>query len=872
MFWRRRKPPERDLDRELRAHLDLEAEEQRSSGLPDDAAEHAARRALGNSTYLKEDLRAVWHWTSVERLVQDLRYAARTLRRNRTFTAAAILSLALGIGANTAIFSLFDALVLRSLPVHKPAELVQVQLVELGRPGSSFGYPSIRALAARTDIFEGLFGFTPAVFNVGSQDGYEHVPGALVTGACYETLSIAPLAGRLLSRSDDRPSAPPVAVLSYSYWEARYARDYSIIGRTITIEGKPVEVVGISPKGFNGADVGNPANITLALGAMPQLYPERATQLEAGPQWLRVIARPQTGLTIAQVKARLAVIWPEMAVSATTPRMNPKRREVLLHSTLDVISGSTGWSFFRDQFRRPLIILLVITGLVLLISCANFANLLLARGTARSKEIALRFAIGASRPRILRQLLTESVLLSTLGAALGLGLAISAGRLLVALLSASRPQGIALDLRPDARILLFTTAVALATGILFGLIPALRATANRPAIRTRSRLLSALVVSQVALSLILLIGAGLFIRTLQNLQRRDPGFRREGVLIVNIDARRAGYKDARLAAFYRDLLAAFEHFPGVQSASISAGTPLNGGVWSTPVSINGARLSRDAAVFNAVGPLYFETLETPLVFGRDFDDRDHPGIVTAAIVNESFVRRCLLGENPIGQRLGTDIAQYRSLEVVGLVRDTVSASLREPTPPAVYVPFPFDNAMIPSYELRVHGSLAQTADLIRVEIRAKLPGIPVQSQIQTLDEQVRRTLITERMLAALGTAFGALALILAAVGLYGLLAYTVARSTSEIGIRMALGARRSQVLRGILTGAFGLLALGAVLGIPAAWAASRLIASWLYGIRATDPLTIILATALLAAAAILAALKPAIRASRTDPMTALRYE
>jgi len=877
------KQRDHDLDRELRSHLDLEAEEQRQDGLSLRDAHYAAQRAFGSTTLIKEDIRAMWTWASIEQFAKDLRYPLRTIRNNAAFSTAAILSLALGIGANTAIFSLIDALLLRSLPVRNPAELVQLFIVIRGRPVNSFGYPAIGALANLTDIFSGVCGFSSFAFNVTSAEGSERVTGAWVTGGYYPTLGLAPFAGRLLTPDDDRPGAPPVAVLSYSYWETRFARDFGVVGRSIQLEGKPVTIVGVSRRGFTGANVGDAANLTLALGALPQLFPERGTQqLESGSQWLRVLARPQPGVSITQAKARLAIVWPQMASIATTPRMQAVQRQAMLSSSIDLVPGGTGYSNLRDQFRRPLLVLMAVTGLVLLIACANFANLLLARGAARSKEIALRFAIGAGRGRIVRQLLTESLTLSSMGAVLGIGLATIGSRLLVALMPGDRR--ISLDLRPDAGVLLFTCAVALATGILFGLVPALRATAIGPGAalkadsgitpRTRSRLLPALVVSQVALSLVLLIGAGLFVRTLRNLENLDPGFRSEGVLLVSLNASHAGYKGPRLAALYQDLWNQFGRLPGVESASESGNTPLSGGIWSEGVSINGQPPTRESAHLTSVSPRYFATLGTALVMGRDLDERDRPGAKGSAIVNEAFVRKYFPDGHPLGQKLTLPDGRYPELEIVGVAGDMVLQSLREPAPPAVYLSyFQYPETIgTATFEIRAGNSLARTAALLRDELRAKFPATPGQLQIGGMTEQVQRTLVQERMLAALGGCFGVLALILAAVGLYGLLAYTVTRSTSEIGIRMALGAQRAEVLRLIFGGALRLLAFGIALGIPTAWAGSRLIASMLFGLTATDPLTILGATVLLGATAVLAALLPALRASHVDPMVALRYE
>ena len=884
MMWWRRKEREQSLDRELQGHLDLEAAEQQESGLSAEEARNAARRALGNTTLVKEEVRAMWTWEWMDHLAQDVRYAVRTMRNNLGFTGAAVISLALGIGANTAIFSLIDALLLRTLPVRSPNELVQLLLVETGRRGDSFGYPTVRALAARTDVFAGVCGFTSASFNLIMPDASERVAGAWVTGGYYQTLGLTPSAGRLITPDDDQPGAPPVAVLSYTYWDHKFARDISVIGKSIPIEGKPVTIVGVSPPGFTGANVGEAANITLPLAALQQVFPERAPLLESGPQWLRVLARPQPGISRTQAKARLEVIWPRMASIATMPRMNPARRQVLLTSSIDLAPGGTGWSTLRQQFRRPLLVLMGVTGLVLLIACANFANLLLARGIARGKEIALRFAIGAGRRRIVRQLLTESLLLSSLGAVLGILLAGAGSRLLVVLLSSGRRDTILIDLQPDANVLLFTSAVAFATGILFGLVPALRATAAGPGAalkadsgitpRTRTRLLPALVISQVGLSLVLLIGAGLFVRTLQNLEHLDPGFRHDGVLLVNLDARRAGYKDAQLGALYADLLGRFGGHPGVVSASLSSNTPLSGGIWSQPVSVNGGSASKESVHLNTVAPRFFETMGTPLVSGRDFTERDGPSASAVAIVNEAFVRLYLADGQPLGQTIAVPGSRFRPAQVVGVVRDTVSQSLRQPAPPSLYLhyfQYP-DMAGIATFEIHAGRSLSQTAELVREELRSKFPRTPVQSQVQTLNEQVQRTLIQERLLAALATCFGVLALVLAAVGLYGLLAYMVTRSTGEIGIRMALGAERGAMLWLVIGGALRLLVFGVALGIPAAWAASRLISSMLFGLTATDPLTILGATVLLGSTVMVAAFLPAYRASRVDPMVALRYE
>ncbi|MCC6858122.1 MAG: ABC transporter permease [Bryobacterales bacterium] len=879
MRWRRRKREE-DLDRELRAHLDLETEDQRDSGLPFVEARYAAQRAFGNATLIGEDTRAVWGWTSLERLGQDLRYALRIMRKSPAFTATAVLSLALGIGANTAIFTLIDRLLLNMLPVRNPHELTQLMRVEAGRADNSFSYPVVHALDSRRDVFSGVCGFTWATFNVGSTDTVARVGGAWVTGAYYETLGVTPVLGRLLARDDDRRGAAPAAVISYGYWERRYGRDPQVVGTIIRIEGQPVPIVGVSPAGFSGANVGFVADITLPVAALTRIMPERAALLETEPQWLRALARPRPGLSRTQLKARLDVLWPQMASAAVTVNMEPDRRRVPLSSSIDVSPGGTGWSPLRGQFRQPLLLLMSVAGLVLLIACANVANLLLARATARRREIALRFAIGSGRGRIIRQLLTESVLLSSIAAAFGVAIAWLAGRFLVNLLSSGRREAMVdFDLAPDWHILAFTSAVALGTGILFGLVPALRATvaAPGPALKddtrtsagSRTKLAPALVVLQLALSLVLLVGTGLLVRTLRNLQQLDAGFRHEGVLLMNVDARRAGFEGPRLAVLYRELLDRLQHLPGVQSASLSTNTPLSGAKHGGRVSVD-KQPQPGTAQFNAVTPGYFRTLRTPLLLGRDFTLQDGPGAPPVAIVNEQLVRQYLPHGNPLGRHVAVD----SEMEIVGIVKDAIADDLREPPPPAVYRPYfqrphEIGNA---TFEVYAMGALAQVAGALKDELRAVLPQAPVQYQVKTLTEQVERSLAQERMLATLATGFGLLALLLAAVGLYGLLAYTVGRRTGEIGIRMALGARQRDVQWLVLAGALRLAAMGIAVGLPAAWAASRLVSSMLFGLTPTDALTTLAATTVLAMTALLAGYLPARRASRVEPMAALKYE
>ncbi len=880
MFGRRR---DDELDRELKAHLEQEADEQREAGLSPEDARFAAQRALGNAALIKEESRDVWTWTWLEQLGQDVRYALRGMRKSPGFTAVAVISLALGIGANTAIFTLIDRLMLRMLPVREPRELVLIKLIEKGRTGDSLSYPVIQALDERRDIFAGVAGFSGAMFNTGPSSAVERVSGAWVSGAYFETLGLTSPLGRLLAREDDRPGAQPAAVLSYHYWERQFNRDPLVIGQTLRIEGNPIPIIGVLPAGFNGAEVGWTADITMTLAVLAQIQPERAALLEAGPQWLRVLARPAPGLTRDQVNSRLAVIWPGMASVAVTPKMHPERRQALLNSTLAAEPGGTGWTPLRNEFSKPLMMLMIVASLVLLIACANVANLLLARASARRREIAVRLAIGSGRGRIIRQLLTESVLLSSISAGFGLGVAWWGSRLLVNLLSSGRRQTLEFDLQPDWHVLGFAIAAAFITAILFGLAPAFRATTGGPGAAlkedarnshgVRGKLPPSLVVFQLALSLVLLTGTGLFVRSLWNLQHLDPGFRHEGVLLMNVDARRAGYEGERLAVFYQNLLSRLAQLPGIQSASLSMNTPLSGGIYSGRIAVDGQAPSGNAH-FNAVSPGYFATLRTPLLTGRDFTMSDDANAPPVAVVNEEFARRYLGAGQALGRHVATEGDLKSSAEIIGVVKDAVSYSLREPPPPAVYMPY-FQRPKemgVATFEVYAAGSLTQTAQALQSELRAVLPQTPVQMQVQPLTEQVGRAMIAQRVMATLATGFGVLALILAAVGLYGLLVYTVVRRTGEIGIRMALGARQRQVQWLVLGGALKLVTLGIVLGLPAALAVTRLVDSMLYGLKPNDPATLVSAAALLAAVAVLAGYLPARRASKVDPIVALRYE
>src|SRR2546429_137847 len=605
------------LDDEIQFHLEQQITENIAAGMSPEQARYAAKRTFGNPTFLKEKTRDTWGWRWLENLYEDLRYGLRMLWKNPGFTATAVLSLALGIGANTAIFSLIDALI------------------------------------------------------------------------------------------------------SYGYWERQFAQDPRVVGQSFRLNGVPVEIIGVSPRGFVGANVGSIADITTTVAAVPRVDPSSASLVGAGNFWLRVLGRPKTGVPIAEAKARLASVWPAIAERTIPADWPADRRKALADATFEFAGGGTGYTYLREVFWKPLVVLMAVVTLVLLIACANVANLLLARATTRQREIAVRLAIGAGRGRILRQLLTESVLLSLIGAIFGIGLAWVSSRFLVAILSSGSMQVI-FDLTPNWHVIGFTSTVAIATGILFGLAPALQATAAGPSpvlkenagmSSSRSRLLSSLVSTPVALSLLLVIGAGLFVRTLQNLKNLDPGFKREGVLLVNLEGRRIGVP--------KDLLDALQSVPGVISASVSTHTPLNGSTWSEPAVPKGQVIpEKDNAYFIGAGPGFFETLRTPLLSGREFTERDSANDPAVAVINQAYARLYFPNQNPVGQQLSAFVRGEREdLEIVGLVSNSKLAGLRAAPPPTVYVSyFQLTGNFPTTLDIRASGPLPQVAAAIQKEI------------------------------------------------------------------------------------------------------------------------------------------------------------
>jgi putative ABC transport system permease protein len=818
----------------------------------------------------------------LDAIMQDVRYAMRALRSGPGFAAVAILSLALGIGANTAIFSLIDSLLLKALPVSHPEQLLQVTTAK----NAYFTNPIWEQLRDRQDVFSGIFayGMAGGRFNLAAGGEARYAHGNVASGQFFDTLGLHAMVGRTFTMADDRRGCPGTAVLSYGFWQREYGGRADVVGKTISLDSHPFDILGVIGPGFTGVDVGSDRDLYIPVCAEKIIRGETSEQ---GP--FRVIGRPKPGISPRQAQARLRTLAPLVfAATAVPPDANPEERESYRKPTFDTRMAANGLSFIRKEYRQALLVLLAIAGVVLLIACANVANLLLARGAARQREIAIRMALGSGRGRLVRQLLTESLVLSLTGGALGILFAQWSTRLLVGFLSSGWNKAY-LDLSIDSRMLAFTAGVAILTGLLFGLAPAWRGTRVNPqsAMKANARGLieggkfglgKALVVVQVALSLVLVIGAGLMLSTFFRLETLDPGFERASVLLVGVDLRNGHYPPPRRGAVFEEILEHLRALPGVRSASASDVTPIDNSIDAGYLQIEGytSKSREDTMVyFNEVSGRFFETLGTDLVAGRDFNAHDTPGSPKVAIVNQGMAKKFFAGQNPVGRRYrpdnGNKLADW--VEIVGVVKDAKYVELREDIHPTAYVAASQDASRNESvtFELRVAAG-APTGLISAVKSSIARVNPDVSLQFKTLALQVDESLSRERLLATLSGFFGGLALVLATIGLYGAMSYNVTRRRNEIGIRMALGAEQSRVLRMVLGEVAFLIGVGLAIGLGAAIATTRFIASFLYGMKANDPWTIFLAAAVLALVAALAGFLPARRASRLDPMNALREE
>jgi putative ABC transport system permease protein len=824
---------------------------------------------------------------------QDLRYALRALRRSPGFASAAILSLALGIGANTAIFSLIDAVILKSLPVPHPEELLQVMMGK--QTYSGYTNPTFEHLRDRQDVFSGIFAYGRWGFNLASGGEAHMVNGAYVSGQYFDTLGVHAVIGRTLEPGDDVRGCAGRAVLSYGFWQREYGGRAEVLGKTISIDRHPIEIVGVAEPGFNGTEVGGAADVMAPLCAVTLIgsgYPRMLETNFYPVGWLQVMGRLKRGVSVSQATARLKMLAPEIYQATLNDsglmredgrQLGPRDRDRYSKQTFDTQAAANGISYVRRQYQLALTILMTIVGVVLLIACANVANLLLARGATRQREIAIRMAVGSGRGRLIRQLLTESLLLSGMGAVLGVVFAEWFTRGLVRFLDVS------LDLTLDVRVLAFTATVAVLTGLLFGVAPAWRGTRVDPQLAmkanargviegTKLGLGKALVVGQVALSLLLVVGAGLMLSTFWKLTWLDAGFDRDHVLLVTADLRTGNYARERWSAVYQEMLDRLRATPGVRSASVSSITPVCHCRWSGEVVVDGyTPTSRDDAMasFNNVSDRYFETLGSSIVSGRDFDVHDTAISQKVAIVSRSMAQKYFRAANPLGRyfRIRDGSVTSDPVEIVGVVKDAKYGSLRDEPSPFVFIPWSQGGRAGPltSFELRAIGGVPTA---LIPGVKSAIGGVnrDVSIQFQTLAAKVEDSISRETLLATLSGFFGALALLLATVGLYGVMSYNVARRRNEIGIRIALGAEQSSVMRMVLGEAAILIGTGLVIGLAAALATTRLVASFLYGIQSNDPWMLTAAAGVLALVAALAGFLPARRASRLDPMTALREE
>ncbi|MGB7466632.1 MAG: ABC transporter permease [Candidatus Acidiferrum sp.] len=893
----RKKQVDRELDEELRAYQAMAAEEKMKDGMSPKQALREVRLERGSLEVSKEIVRSGGWEFFIETCWQDLRYAIRTLRKSPGFTAAVVLTLTLGIGANTAIFTLTDAVMLKSLPVANPGQLYRLGdnnnccVMEGTQNGGSFvlySYALYKELRDHTPEFSELAAFEPWTSDLNVRragSAAQPYKGEYVSANYFPMFGIEPFAGRVLGPADDSPSAPPAVVMSYHTWQRRFGSDPSVVGSTVNINGVACTIAGVTPRGFYGDTLrSDPPDFWLPLAGDP----EKWRLQNAATESLYAIGRLKSGFTPDSVQARLTVELQQW-LSSHREVIPDRDQKDIPQQHIHLTPAAGGVQQMQTDYATGLQLLLTLSGLLLLIGCANIANLLLARGSANRPQIAVRLALGAARKRLIRQMLTESLLLAIAGGLAGLYVAY-VGAHAILLLAFRGTQYVPIDARPSLPVLGFALLVSLGAGIVFGIAPAWMASRCDPAGALRgagrsgsdrfSTVQKPLLIAQVTFSIVLLIGAGLVTQSLRNLEDQNFGLMTVSRLIVNIEPELSGYTEDKLPGLYQRLQEALPQIPGVVSASLSCYSPLGGSNWNEWVFIEGKTQDYrgTAPSLDRVGPHYFETIGTRLLEGRVIDERDTPGAPHVAVINETFARRFFPNENPIGQHFGMgDASHSGDYEVVGVVEDAKYQDTRGPAYATFFLtllqvpPGESLNGWVRAIELHVAGKPENLEPAVRKAIANVAPHLIVLN-LMSFGEQVARNFNQERLIARLTELFGALALILACVGLYGVTAYGVARRTNEIGIRMALGADRRNVLGLVLRAAIFQLGLGLAIGIPAALAGGNLLASQLYGIKSYDPVIFGVAAVVLAGCAIVAAYIPARRATRVDPLVALRYE
>ena len=834
-------------------------------------------------------------------MLQDLRYGLRMLIKHKGFTAVAVLSLALGIGANTAIFSLIDTVLLKALPVQNPERLVlfgnaNSAGITIGFPNSSwdlFSYPFYREARKRSEVFSdvaAIHSFPSRVHGIvnasGSLVDQEQINAQMVSGTYFSVLGVNAIGGRTFTAEDDVvPGGHPVVVASHSWWQRRFGGDPSAIGKTITIGETSYTIIGVTPRDFFGTTVGESPDIWVPLSMEEQLPPHFKGLNEQNFQSLYLIGRLKDNVNVEQAGAEINLLFKQILNENSGPQPSPERVQDIQQARIDLTPAGRGLSELRREFSLPLKILMAVVGVVLLIACANVANLLMARATARHQELVVRVALGAGRGRIIRQLLTESVLLAALGGTAGILLGSWGSHLLILMVS-SGPQPLPIDVAPDARVLGFTLAVSLFSALVFGTLPAFRASrielssslrSNKGAAAalTRGPLGKVLLVSQVALSLLLLVGAGLFVRTLINLQSVDTGFSQQDVLLFQIDTDSVGYKaDSRLVKLYSDVEDRVKSIPGVRGAAFSM-FAFNQGGWTSPASTRSGSAAEQTNQWirnNSVGPDFFNAMGLRLLEGRQFGPQDTETSPKVSVISEAMARHFFPGSSAVGKRFGRGGPEHgEDIEVIGVIKDAKYGDLMEEPKPMAYYPYSQAINYLSNFEVGYSGDSRGVVTEIRRAIKEVNSQLPIV-EVVTMSEHVARSLVQQKLIARLSSFFGALALLLACIGLFGIMSYAVARRTNEIGIRMALGADRGDVLWLVMREGLVPVLIGVAIGIPAALAGVRFISSLLFGLTPTDPLTISLATVLLVGVAALAGYIPARKASRIDPMAALRCD